>query len=380
MRVLIIPSWYPNKNNHLLGIFFKEQAEALTKQKDVKVDCIALNESSFRYIFTKKTVFSFFSKNSNGVFEINLLYPMANRFKAFRNFVRLQIFKILFKRYIKKQGRPDIVHVHSFLHGNLALWIKKYYKIDYVVTEHSTGFARNIYSVDELKYAQNIYKNSKLNLAVSDEFAKLLEQKIRIKFKFLPNSIDTNFFSLKNSLQKDTFNFINVAFLDKKKNQALLIEAFAKVFRREQNVNLCIVGNGQEETNLVELIDKLDMQEKITLYGKASRDEIKSLLHNSDAFVLSSKYETFGVVIIEAMSCGLPVLSTRCGGPESIVKNEKLGLLVENDNLEALSNGLEKVYKISYDKNYIRDYVVKNFSSSAVSEKLLKEYKNIVEK
>ena len=377
MHILILPSWYPNKNNLLSGIFFKEQAEALANQ-NIDVGCIAINESSPRYIFSKKEVsFDFYEKELNSVNTMGVLYPVPNRFKVLRIFIRKIIFKIMFKRYIKKYGKPDLIHLHSFSYGNLAIWLKEQYNIGYIVTEHSTGFARKIYDRKELSYAKDVFYNSKCNICVSNEFKKLLENIFDFEFKYIPNSIDTDFFILK-LLKKEKFSFINIGFLDKKKEQIMLIEAFTNVFKNNKDVTLTIVGNGVEYDNLNNLIKKLNMQKQIKLYGVASRKEVLELLQNSNAFVLSSEYETFGVVIIEAMSCGLPVISTKCGGPESILINEKLGKLVDK-NIDSLSNGMQKIYETTYDNNYIREYIVNNFSSDVISKKLLNIYGGLLE-
>ena len=120
------------------------------------------------------------------------------------------------------------------------------------------------------------------------------------------------------------------------------------------------------------------MKEQIRLYGFATREEILKELQSSNAFVLSSKYETFGVVLIEAMSCGLPVVSTKCGGPESIIINEKLGLLTDNNNSNALANIMLNVYKSSYDSKYIRESCIENFSQNVVALKIKKVYEDIL--
>lgn len=371
MQILIIPSWYPIVNNQLSGIFFKEQAEALAKQ-NLDIGCIAINESSLRYIFSQKEIsFDFYEKSVNGVDTINILYPIVNRLNRLRSFIRKFVFKILFKRYIKKYGKPDLVHLHSFLYGSLAIWIKETYNINYVVTEHSTGFARELYNTEELSYAKGVFSNSKYNICVSNEFKKLLEKIFDDEFHYIPNAIDTDFFIPKVTGEK-TFSFINIAFLDKKKNQSMLIQAFSKAFTNK-DVTLTIVGSGAEYNTLNNFIMKLNMQKQIKLYGAASRDEVLELLQNSDAFVLSSEYETFGVVIIEAMSCGLPVVATKCGGPESIVMNDKLGKLVDID-VDSLSKGMLELYTKKYDSKYIRTYVIDNFSADIVSEKLLNVY------
>ena len=161
----------------------------------------------------------------------------------------------------------------------------------------------------------------------------------------------------------------------------MLIKAFIKAFINMPKVKLTIVGNGLEYNNLKLLINKENMNKQISLYGKANRNEVKTLLQESDAFVLSSEYETFGVVIIEAMACGLPVVSTKCGGAESIINSEKLGVLAEI-NIDSLASELLYLYnnKESFDKNYIREYIEYNFSEKAIVNKLNTLYKSILKK
>jgi glycosyltransferase involved in cell wall biosynthesis len=80
------------------------------------------------------------------------------------------------------------------------------------------------------------------------------------------------------------------------------------------------------------------------------------------------------------MSCGLPVISTKCGGPESIIINKKLGILVNNNNLEELATGMYTLYKNKYDSDYIRKYCVENFSEEVISQKLKKVYQEVIKK
>jgi len=374
MHILIIPSWYPNINSSLSGIFFKEQAEAIANQ-NLKVGCIAINESALRYILSSEVKsFAYTDELMNNVQTMSLVYPSINRLKRLRAIIRKQIFKILFKNYIRVHGRPDIVHLHSFFYGDLALWIKKKYNINYVVTEHSTAFARGLLSRRELDFANEVFKNSSHNIAVSSEFRHLLKRQLNINFDFIPNMVNTDFFSLKANKSNSNFVFVNIAFLGKKKNQSMLIEAFYKAFSDNKKVKLIIVGDGEEYDRLNVLIKNLNLQPQVTLYGRANRNEIKDLLQSSNAFVLSSKVETFGVVIIEAMSCGLPVVSTKSGGPESIITNNKLGELVENSS-DSLAKGMFTIFNSTYNKEYIRAYTIRNFSKEAICDKLIQIYK-----
>ena len=78
------------------------------------------------------------------------------------------------------------------------------------------------------------------------------------------------------------------------------------------------------------------------------------------------------------MACGLPVVATSCGGPESIIIDNRLGRLVKNNDVNALAEGLNQIYEATFDKEYIRQYAVNNFSSNIVSKKLIDIYKNEV--
>lgn len=319
MHVLIIPSWYSNTYNPLSGIFFKEQAEALAKYEQVGV--IAIQEISVKDIL-KQRKFDFLYEYfiENGVYTYRVQYPAIPKLHRARKKIKRLLSIRLFEKYIKKHGIPDVVHLHSYIAGELAMYIKKKYNIPYVVTEHSSGFARGLISKTDRQLAKQVFSNSDINIAVSNELKKLLEEKFDVEFQYIPNIVNTDFFHPIHKKPSNTFKFINIAFLEKNKNQNMLIRAFANAFKDNSNVTLTIVGDGPEYNNLKALIHKLEMQNQIFLYGRASREEVRKLLQQSDAFVLSSKYETFGVVIIEAMACGVPVVSTDCkSGPREIL-------------------------------------------------------------
>lgn len=359
-------------------MFFKEQAEALSKYgHDVSVIYIHLY-SILEIIKDKKLVLKNSTFIEKGVETYKVEYPSIPKLHTLKDKLFFYLFKKKFAQYIEKNGLPDIVHVHSFMVGRFALWVKETYNIPYVVTEHFTGFAREILSKPDIQLAQKVFNNSHKNIAVSNQFKKLLEDKFDVEFQYIPNIVNINFFNPIQQNNSGPFQFINIAFLDKKKNQSMLIKAFAQVFSN-RNVTLTIVGDGPEYDALKRLIEKLQMQKQIFLYGRASREEVKKLLQQSDAFVLSSQYETFGVVVIEAMACGLPVVATKCGGPESIVQDDKVGLLSEIDVL-ALAESMSLLYEHQDDYNaeYIAGYVKEYFSEKVVVKQLYEVYQSVL--
>ena len=284
----------------------------------------------------------------------------------------------MFKQYIQEKGIPDIIHLHSYINGEMAIWIKENYNIPYVVTEHLSGFARGTVTPHNMDKAKKVFKLSECNIAVSNQLTQLLEDKMNNEFVYIPNFVNIDFFKMKVDIENNSFKFINIAFLNKNKNQAMLIKAFYKAFKNKPIISLTIAGDGPEYNNLKQLIEELNLEEQVFLYGRASREEVKNLLHDSNAFVLSSQYETFGVVIIEALACGLPVIATKCGGPESIITNG-VGLLSDINEDSLSENLMWMVEKRStYDSSYIRNYAKNNFSEEAVISKLNDVYKKVL--
>ena len=368
MHVLLLPISYKSKFNLLSAPFFRDQALAL-KNKGLQLGVLCPLPVSLKSIWRNK-LFSFkeesYSDEGISTFISPFLSIPKTPNRARR--IRLEKGKELFKKYIESNGKPDIIHVHSFLAGELALWIKNECKIPYVITEHSSAFERKLLTDSDLKLALKVFENSHTNIAVSQSLSNAIKCYFKeLDFQIIPNIVDTDFFNLIVKKQKDDFQFINIAHLNKNKNQLHLIKSFTKVFKGNQFYKLLIVGQGPEKNNLQNWIDSNTMNSQIRLYGSASREEVRDLLHQSDCFVLSSKIETFGVVLIEAMSCGLPVLSTKCGGPESIVTNDDIGVLCSQ---EELSDIMKEISTKTFSGDTIRKYVIDRFSKFSLTQQL----------
>lgn len=165
------------------------------------------------------------------------------------------------------------------------------------------------------------------------------------KLQLVLNGIDTDAFSVNREARGnvDIFTFIAVGRLVDVKNHQLLIDAFARALEKPEcmHCHLRIVGDGPLKDALEQRIAALQLSDKVTLLG--ARDDIPALLASADAFVLSSDYEAMPMTALEAMASGLPVISTRVGGVENIIKQGETGWLVEANNVDAMANTLEKI-------------------------------------
>ena len=159
----------------------------------------------------------------------------------------------------------------------------------------------------------------------------------------------------------------------------LTIEAFIDAFKGSDKVFLTVFGEGPEREKLEELIRINKLEKQIKLMGMQSRKVIADYLKKCDCFVLASQAETFGVVYIEAMASGLPVIATKCGGPESFV-NEENGVLIPVDNKDALVTAMKNMYsgKYKFDKKTISTDTIKKFSPNAISKKLIDVYEKTI--
>ena len=127
--------------------------------------------------------------------------------------------------------------------------------------------------------------------------------------------------------------------LTSQKGFDLLLQAFAKVQAQFPDWQLVILGEGEKRQELENLARQLEITEKVAMPGLV--DNPFPILQQCDLFVLSSRYEGFGNVIIEAMACGLPVISTDCpSGPSEIIVSGENGILVPNQNQDELASAM----------------------------------------
>lgn len=249
-----------------------------------------------------------------------------------------------------------------------------------VVSDHNTlSLSTASYSKPRKKVlAQTIkwvYPLADIRLTVSEGVAADIEQLsglFKSEFNTIYNPIDM-------TMQSDTaeykvrsrFRIINVGSLKHQKNQALLIKAFAKLLEHI-DAELVIVGDGELKNQLEELIVDLDLQCYVTLAG--FKKDIAAEYIKSDLFVLSSDYEGFGNVIVEAMSAGVSVVSTDCqSGPREILAEGKYGTLVPVDDVDALSKAMLESLQQPHDGQ-----VLKNRAADFSPEKIANQYLDVM--
>lgn len=382
MKLLIIARGYPTHKDSVNGNFEYELALALASHG---LDII--------YAFIDRRTFSSV-KRKFGLSKIKddkirvyggFLFPLTYRlFPRLSTWLYSRRYKSLFKKIIHNEGMPDIIHSHYLVNLPCAVALKRKYKIPIVATEHWSAIQSEKLPF-YVKYLSKYYSDVDYLVSVSNSLSETLEKKFYLKSKVINNMVADDFIMEITKLQfeedksKDNkVRIFSIGSLIHRKGYDLLIDACNNLNAKYTNWELNIVGNGPLEKDLLYQIQSRGLSNKIHLLGAKNKKEIISFLNKAHFFVLPSRSETFGVVYIEAMAMGVPVIATICGGPEEFVNNS-VGVLIEKNNLESLSNALIYMYDHyrEYDRTAIRQYVYNNFSSSVISQKYLGIYEHL---
>ena len=214
------------------------------------------------------------------------------------------------------------------------------------------------------------YKFSNVIIAISKELGKDLEKLCNKKVNTIYNpSFDKNIYKItKEKFKKPNYKIIlNVARFEKQKNHLMLLKSFNDL-ESQLNVKLFLIGYGKEEVNILNYIKKHNLQKRIKIIK--NNNDLYSYFKISDLFVLTSFYEGFGNVLVEAAMFKIPIISTNCkSGPQEILNKGKYGDLVKiNDNKKLtylISKNLQKKNKkkISLMYNSLDRFDIKNHIS-----------------
>ena len=379
MKLLIIPSWYPNEADPLWGGYFIKQAEALNEYVEVSflnINRVGLREFNKLYKYKKqdgyddkKYKFKFYEKSILNVKSISI----DASYKHYQ--------KMAYKAYkdmIKYTGKPDCILVESSLPAGLAaLYISEKENIPYILHEHSFDVLSNpSYS----NYSMKVVKNAKCAMAVNEKILNKLSE-WNDNTLIMPNYIDTKKFDVKDK-EKDIFTLLSICNFYKVKALEILLEALARVIYEEniKDIQLNIVGQGEYKAYYEDISKNLKLDDYVHFIGYVPNEDIPDYLANSNVLCVSSRIETFGIPIVEAFANGKPVITTECGGPNILV-DESRGIKVPIDDVDAYKDAIIKIKKNykKYDAKDIKKYA-HNYDKEVVCKKIIDQCKKAIEK
>ncbi|WP_352416903.1 glycosyltransferase [Clostridium tertium] len=379
MNILIIPSWYATNSNPTNGSFFREQAMALKEAGHNVIVAFVEVRLASRDLFSEKVDI----KDDNGIKTYRIIQgkiPKTGNIGTAIAFRRglIKIIKNLYNR-----ENIDIVHLHSCIWGGIgAVSASRKLNIPLVITEHSSYYSRYRVKMIEKLILRYSFKSANKVISVSNSLREIIS-KYKSNIEVIPNMVDCDkvlsIINKKNNLgEEEQFTFLSLCYLKKNKGIDILIRAFSTYFRGKE-VKLIIAGDGPERENLENLSKELGILEQVEFKGALNRDEVYKVMSNCNIFVLPSRFETFGVVLIEALANGKPVISTRNGGANDIVTDEN-GILVDIDDIEGLGKAMVDL-KLNYNKyneEEIRNSCINKYSKKIITRQLEKVYSELI--
>lgn len=382
MRICLIANGYPEKREPQFGCFERDQALALKKAgHDVAILYI---DGRFRF-YWRKIGIKHFCENGIEVYGIFLIptqwISLLFNYKPYF-WVSSYLLNKLFKKYTNECGRPDVIYAHFLTNIAWAGFLRNKYKVPLVGMEHWSVLNNKELSPLVMSLGEYAYNNADKLMAVSQSLKYKIWEHFKKEAIVIHNMIGEEFLSIqRKETNSKIIKYVSTGSLIYRKGYDVLIQAFALASDMLPEWNLTIIGEGSEREKLQNMIDNNNLSNRILLVGKKNKAEIMEILASSSVFVLPSRAENFSVAVLEALSAGLPVIATTCGGIKECI-NDKNGILVPVEDVPELSKALFSISNIieKYDNCKIAEECKRRFAPQVIAQQLIDIFETVINK
>lgn len=258
--------------------------------------------------------------------------------------VALRIRKILIREKIK----VDLLHAHKFtFEGQTAWWLSLWLRVPFFVSIRGEAESKILRFKPHYKYfLQKILNDTSFVFYVSAWFQPILNRHFQIsdnKQTLLPNFIKETHVQCSNEFKQNHLVTVLNINIFRKKGLDKLLHAFASVVKSYPDAKLDIIGRGDPKTieQVEAIIAKLELQNFVKLIGEVDNSNLLSSLSNYAGFVMPSHNETFGMVYLEALLCGIPILYSKNTGIDGFVDFIPSKVGVNPKSVESIAEGLK---------------------------------------
>jgi glycosyltransferase involved in cell wall biosynthesis len=381
-KVVWLASWYPDEEEPFNGDFVQRHAIAVAALMDITVLHIVQKDSNIhtqQYRQTKAIGHNsmeevhYFNYKPTGISWLDKI-----RF----NSTYIQYGKNMLKQYIQQHGKPDFIHVHAPMKmGMLALYAKEKWGIPYIVSEQASHYEAaapdNFFTRSTFYKTQTtkIFQQASKVTNVSTTIAKKIESIFGIpSITTIHNCVNTHLFFYKPLIAEQPFTFIHVSALGSQKNIVGMLRAFAFLIQAYQ-VNCQLLLVGPLNSTITNYIEELNLKEFVITTNNATYSQVATYMQQAHAFVLFSNHENFPCVVVEALCCGLPVITSIVGGVAEAINTEN-GILITKEDQEQLTNAM--LYMIENYKHYNRAEIAKaaaeKYSYATIAKQFVQLY------
>jgi teichuronic acid biosynthesis glycosyltransferase TuaC len=385
--LLIITPDYPDRDNNYIGsIFVKNQVDSL-KGYFKKIIVIAPVFFSAGILSNDRYCKNYTYDNISVYFPHCLFVPrcvsiplVTNSDKLFFD-TRLSAVLNLIER---KDLGFDLIHAHfTWPSAYIAVTLKEKYHVPVVATIHEdSGWLAEEITMNNARLV-SAWQNPDALIRVNKEEIPLLKQFNANTF-FVPNGYPPQFEPLDKEkcrsrlhIPHDKKVVFSLGDLIERKGFAILIDAMGSIHETRDDVICFIGGKGPEEKNLLSRIHEKKMDEHVKLPGFIPDPMIPLWMNSADLFILPSIHESFGIVQIEALACGTPVIAADNVGSREIIASDDVGLLCEPANAESLAGAIVRGLNKPWNTRKILDYS-QQFSWDIVVKSIIPIYSQIL--
>lgn len=342
---------------------------------------VSIFTPGFRHVKKEAGVFRYYSMPYPSKTDYRLCFPFPS--SVFRSLV---------------ECRPDIIHTHSpFFTGYYGLRASRRLHVPFVFTFHTQYWEYAHYVPlpqapvrDAAKKWSRIFCNWCDGIVAPSRKIMDVLKELRVlpPIETVPTGISMEEIKKAGELKhgitlkipENKFLLMTAGRLAKEKNFSFLFSALAPLFKENAGVHLVVMGGGPEEDALKHLCRKLDVEKHVTFTGHIPKADVLKLLHHGNLFVFASKTETQGIVILEAMASGLPVVAVRATGVDEVVDDGVQGTLCDDDE-KSFRDNVRKLMKDRAARERMRaaaEKKAKEYSADALAETLVSFYEKLI--
>lgn len=371
--VFVMSFCFPNSRNPQLGRFVLEQCVELRNRG---LSIVVLNVARAKKLGKKKITVR--EEEGFPVYETTV-FPLAqSKFPRLTTALYLKKYRRLLRRAMQDHGTPKKLYAHfSCPTGFVAGRLSGETGIPFVVMEHHSLYFRKKLPAYILRELKKTVEKSDDFLCVSAALKEAVVGKTGCapdKVRVVHNVVEQRF-QYTEPAQNPVFTFFSAGNLVPGKRFSLLLDAAARLYDRGVSFRLRIAGAGEEKSELQSKIEEYHLSDTVCLLGRVDKEQMLKEYQMSDAFVLPSKVETYGIVYRESLLVGRPVISSDNGGIREDW-DDRFGIILEQTTVDTLADAMERLIEQynTYDLKQIAEKARETCSAEHVCEQILRSF------
>ncbi len=378
MHVFFITQWFPTVKQPLNGIFILEQARAVARMHHVTLLHILGVDP------TLNQPIQIMARSDYSDIDVYTLSYQRPKIPYTAWIRQVHGARKVFGMASKDHGRPDIIHANVSNTADTSVIIGRLAAIPVVLSEHSSAYARKLFTLSQIRRIRFFMNRVDLIMPVCDALGQTMrEYSITRPMVSVPNVADPDVFYPALPGEQVIIPYREIALiarLSEEKAVHLAVQAAARLQQQGFYFILHIAGEGPERAQLESLVNDSGLSDWVHFHGYLPKNELAKLLRRSSAFLLTSLWESQPVVILEALTCGLPVVAPAVGGIPEVITAE-CGLLFQPGDVEDLISKLRSLITNfhNYDAQAIHQYATDHFSPVVVAKRLDGLYRQVIE-